>query len=286
MSDMPDMAMAVPPWLIVVHGLHDVAALLLLGMLGFRCLIAPVGSRDAVRLVALLALLTGGAWFLGEAASVASAASLSAALAAVPAYVGYFAVARVLLARMALLLLAGLLTAWPRPSWPYAALAVAALALATQPLIGHPWQTGWVPSLAEVAHVLAAGLWLGGLPSLLVALRKLPSGGHQRMLIRFGRLGYATVAVIALTGPLQALFLLGPWSRLWSTSYGHVLVVKTVLFVLALILAAENRFRLTPRLASTEWAGRTLLATVAQEAIMGLLIVLAAAWLASLAPGM
>ncbi len=277
---MPDMAMAVPPWLILVHFLHDAAALLLLGMLGFRCLIAPVGSQAATRLVALAALLAGAAWFLGEAASVSSATSLADAFAAIPAYLGYFFVARVLLARLALLALAGLLAPWPRLS-----LTAAALALATQPLLGHPWQTGWVPSLAEVPHVLAAGLWLGGLPSLLMALRLLPSGGHQLMVIRFSRLGYVAVAAILLTGPLQGLFLLDGWSHLWTTEYGHVLVVKTVLFVIALILAAENRFRLTPRLASTEWAGRALLATVAQEALVGLLIILAAAWLASLAPG-
>lgn len=278
-------AMAVPRWLILVHGLHDVAALALLGMLGFRCLIAPVGDRNAVRLVALAALLTGAAWFLGEAASVAGAASLRAMFAAIPAYLGYFFVARVLLARAALLLLAGLLA-----PWPLASLVAASLALATQPLLGHPWQAGLAPALAEVAHVLAAGLWLGGLPPLLVALRVLPAGEHQRLVLRFSRLGFVAVAAIALTGPLQAFFLLGGWSRLWTSEYGHVLVVKTVLFALALILAAENRFRLAPRLnpglSGTEWVGRALLVTVAQEALVGLLIVLAAAWLASLAPAM
>jgi putative copper export protein len=282
---MPDMAMAVPPWLILVHGLHDAAALLLLGMLGFRCLVAPVGRRRAIRLVAFVALLTGAAWFLGEAASVAGATTLTAALAAIPAYLRYFLVARALLARAALLLLAGLLAPWPRLS-----LAMAALALATQPLLGHPWQAGWVPSLAEVAHVIAAGLWLGGLPPLLAALRVLPAAEHQGLVLRFSRLGYVVVAVIALTGPLQAFFLVGAWSRIWSTAYGHVLVVKTVLFALALVLAAENRFRFAPRLnpgrSGAERAGRALLATVAQEALVGLLLILAAAWLASLAPGM
>ncbi len=272
-------AMAVPPWLVLAHGLHDVAALALLGQLGFRCFIAPVASRRAVLLLALAAGLTGGIWLLGEAGSVAGATSVPAALAAVPAYLGDFPVARVMLARLGLLAAAGLLVAWPR-----IALAFAAISLATQPLLGHPAQAGLAPAIADAAHVLAAGLWLGGLPPLLLALRQLPPGEHQRLLLRFGRLGLAMVAAIALTGALLVLTLLG-WSRLLSTQYGHVVVVKTMLFALALLLAAQNRYRFAPRLSSTAWAGRALRFTIAQEAFVGLLLILAAAWLASLAPG-
>jgi copper resistance protein D len=276
---MPMTAMAVPPWLVLAHGLHDAAALALLGQLGFRCLIAPVAYRRAALLASLAALLAGCVWFLGEAASVAGARDLGTTLATIPAYLRYFPVAHVLLARLALLAAAGLLVRWPR-----VAFGVAALGLATQPLLGHPVQAGLVPALADAAHVLAAGLWLGSLPPLLLALRQLPEGEHQRLLRYFSRLGLAMVAVIALTGALLSLMLLG-WQRLLTTEYGHVVVVKTTLFALALFLAAQNRYRFTPRLSSTPWARQALVATIAQEAFVGLLVVLAAAWLASLAPG-
>jgi putative copper export protein len=189
-----------------------------------------------------------------------------------------------LIKRLALLALAGVLASRPR-----LAFAMAGCALAMQPLLGHPAQAGAVPALAEAVHVLAAGLWLGGLPALFLALRRLPAAAHPALLRRFGRLGYGAVLAIALSGLLQAVFLLGAWQRLWSTEYGHAMVVKTVLFALALVLAAENRFLHLPRLEAGRRAGkqtqRQLAASLAQEALLGLLLILAAAWLASLPPG-
>jgi nitrogen fixation protein FixH len=55
-----------------------------------------------------------------------------------------------------------------------------------------------------------------------------------------------TVAVLAVTGLLRAVDELGTIGRLFSTSFGLALLVKTVLFAGVLVIAYVNRSRLVP----------------------------------------
>ena len=279
------MAMAaIPPWLILARGAQDALLAFAVGACGFGPLVALPGwdrERRWARGGALLALLAGAVWFLAEAASTASATSLGGAIAAVPDFLAYVPFARVLVLRLGLLVLALALAAWPLASF-----AAVTAATALQPWLGHAAQIGPVPSLAEAVHVTAAGLWLGGLPCLLAALRHRPAAEHKPMLRRFGRLGAVAVALLAATGLIQAGFMLGGPARLLTTQYGRTLVLKLWLFALALVAAAANRFLLVPRLDRAAWVPRALRATIAEEAMIGLLILLAAGWLASLAPGL
>jgi len=95
--------------------------------------------------------------------------------------------------------------------------------------------------LAVVVHVLAAGMWAGGIMAL-ASLRP-PDGwgsAQARALIeRFARVALLAFAVTALTGVLQATEQLRDVSDLWTTTYGLVLLVKcaAVLAMLGLSLA-------------------------------------------------
>ncbi len=103
---------------------------------------------------------------------------------------------------------------------------------------------------------------------------------------RFSPIGLACVLVLAGTGFAQALQLIGSLPALFGTAYGHIALMKIVLFLLALALAAINRLWLTDRLtASAPTARRNLLMSVAVETLFGLAIVTAAAFLASTVPG-
>ena len=95
--------------------------------------------------------------------------------------------------------------------------------------------------LAAVAHVLAAGVWGGGILAL-ASLR--PPGGwggaEARDLVgRFGRVAVVAFALTAFTGVIRAATMLGGPSDLWTTRYGEVLALKCagVLVILALSLA-------------------------------------------------
>jgi copper resistance protein D len=131
-------------------------------------------------------------------------------------------------------------------------------ALATCALAGHAGATESVPGLfhrsADVIHLLAAAMWLGGLAMLLAgALRRNSEpNAFARELTRFARSGTLIVAALVLTGVVNSLAILG-WPlppALWSSLWGAVLAAKLALFGVMLAIAALNRWRLTPALAA------------------------------------
>jgi len=76
-----------------------------------------------------------------------------------------------------------------------------------------------------------------------------------------------------------------------ASLYGRVLLAKIGIFGCMLMLAAANRFWLTPRLGADMQAGggsrapvRMLQASVVTETMLGLLALLAVAWLGTLQP--
>jgi len=75
----------------------------------------------------------------------------------------------------------------------------------------------------------------------------------------------------------QGQTIIGGWHELWQTEYGLWAVTKIVLFALLLAFAAANQFLL---------AHTKLRISVALEAAIGLLVVLAASVLVNLPPPM
>jgi len=126
-------------------------------------------------------------------------------------------------------------------------------------LSGHPGTQPPVALLfpANVLHVVAMALWVGGLASLLLILpaatRELEPGARARLLAavlaRFSPLALACVAAILLTGLGQAYAYVRHLDALLETAYGRAVLIKLVLLVGALIpLGAYNRYRSLPRL--------------------------------------
>jgi hypothetical protein len=61
-------------------------------------------------------------------------------------------------------------------------------------------------------------------------------------------MGYAAVALLAATGAINTLLLVGNVDSLAGTPYGRLLSLKILLFSVMVVLALINRFRLLPRL--------------------------------------
>jgi copper transport protein len=147
----------------------------------------------------------------------------------------------------------------PAP-WRLAALFVPLAFIALEPaLSGHPSTQSPVALLfpANVLHVLAVSVWVGGLASLLLILpaatRELEPPDRGRllaaMLARFSPLALACVALILLTGIGQAYAYVRDLDNLLDTAYGRAVLIKFLLLVGALIpLGAYNRHRSVPRL--------------------------------------
>ena len=116
---------------------------------------------------------------------------------------------------------------------------------------------------AATAHVLAAGVWAGGLLVLAVVLRPLA------VLDRDGRAGVALAAwrsfspvaavssgVLLATGVFEAGAHVGTWAALFRGVYGPAVLAKVAVVGVALSIAGYNTLVVNPRIAGT--VGRTL----------------------------
>ncbi|MFE7980189.1 copper resistance protein CopC [Streptomyces shenzhenensis] len=151
-----------------------------------------------------------------------------------------------LLARLALLLVAGVLLTRLRRRSPalLTAGAVLAVALALTWAAAEHASAGIQVPLAmasSVLHLLAVGVWLGGLAALLTTLHRAPDEVPAAVVVRFSRLAFAAVTVLVGTGVYQSWRGLGSWDALSSTSYGRILVAK--LAAVAVLLAVAGRSR-------------------------------------------
>ncbi|MER6995286.1 copper resistance protein CopC [Streptomyces sp. NPDC000410] len=125
---------------------------------------------------------------------------------------------------------------------------VAAGIAATWALSEHA-STGIQPGIAmpvDVLHLLAVAGWLGGLVTVLVALYRTPSL-ERTAVLRFSRVAFASVVVLALTGLYQSWRQVGSWSALTGTSYGQLLLLKIGLVAVLVGIAWISR-RWTARL--------------------------------------
>ena len=107
---------------------------------------------------------------------------------------------------------------------------IAALCLAPVPAVaGHALDPGLsrVNVVVDVLHVAAAAAWVG----VLVGLLAIRPPSMRRAVV----LAATAVAVVGVTGIVRACYELVEPSQLWTTSYGRVLIVKTALFLTALV---------------------------------------------------
>jgi putative copper export protein len=171
------------------------------------------------------------------------------------------------------------------------ALVAALLGIAALLEAGHSHAFAMADPLLTVSqaiHLLAAGAWLGGLAPLLLVVRDVPPADAQRTLRRFSPLALGCVLALCGTALFQGIALSGGWRGLFGTDYGAVLIAKAALFALLIAIGANNRLRLTPALGTgeAERGRRPLVQSIVLETALGLLVVLAAAALSGLEPGM
>jgi copper transport protein len=149
---------------------------------------------------------------------------------------------------------------WPRPRrWMIIAMGVGAAYLVCTPaLAGHASTqspiTIFLP--ADIVHVLAASVWVGGIACLLFALPAATrclepaerSGLLVGVLLRFSPLALGAVVAIALTGVVQAYIDVRTIHGLLHTTYGGLVLAKTALLLCLIALGWINRERLIPAL--------------------------------------
>lgn len=128
---------------------------------------------------------------------------------------------------------------------PWVGLIAAGGVLASYAFSGHVLTEPSVPYLlAVVVHVLAAGLWLGGLGAVALAARV---GGVpvRTALRRYAAIAIGALVVVVLTGVVAAVREVAHWYFLTWSGYGRVVIAKAALVaVIAVIgLVAWRRSR-------------------------------------------
>lgn len=207
------------------------------------------------------------------------------------------------IAALLVVILIAVLTGGGKRGWWLGLVALAAgWALATLAWNGHgaasEGRDGMVHLVADIVHLIVAGVWVGALAALiaLVMKRGVATEEHLRLTHRtlhgFSAVGTVVVALIVVSGLVNSWILVGP-DRLVSslgTLYGQLLALKLVLFTAMLGLAAVNRFRLTPafeRAIATGDAKAALVGlrtSLAIEAGAATAILALVAWLGTLQP--
>jgi copper transport protein len=134
-----------------------------------------------------------------------------------------------------------------------AAALVAVGLVATVTFAGHPttgrWQTLAIP--ADLVHVLAMSVWLGGLVIVLaVVLPFAVDPDAAEAVQRFSRLATGAVVALVLTGAFQSWRQVGHLSAL-NTDYGRALTWKLRIVVVMVAAAALSRT------AVRQWLDRT-----------------------------
>ena len=240
------------------------------------------------RVSLLMSIPLGIAWLGSETAALAGANGLRQTITALPAVIlqtdfGHLLVTQISLSAVSLIL-AG------RQTWQLgAATFCACIATLLEAWHLHAAAMSDTPLLiCEVAHVLAAAVWLGSLLPLALFLRVASPDAAILACRRYSRLGAVCVLALALTAFWQGWVLIGGLQALVASAYGWAALIKLALFLALIGFALRNRFELTPALAamSPQIARRDLRRSITVEASIGLLIVLVASLLASLPPGM
>lgn len=95
---------------------------------------------------------------------------------------------------------------------------------------------------ADVVHLAAVSLWLGGLTMLAVGvLPRRDDAELARVVPAFSRLALVCVAIIVATGVFQGWRQTRSIDALDSTTYGHLLIIKVVVFGVLVGLAWTAR---------------------------------------------
>jgi putative copper resistance protein D len=180
--------------------------------------------------------------------------------------------------------------------WPQAwrknagllSLVPAAMIIAASVLTSHSAsrvEGRWFLMTLTAGHYIATAAWIGGLPCLLLAKKRIAEGPPKEEVLRsFSRLAQISVAVLFVAGLGMSWKYVGSWDALYGTAYGVMLGAKIALFAVLLLLGAANFFIV--RGVKTGWtAGANSLLRFGEVEIgIGLSVILAAASMTSQPP--
>jgi copper resistance protein D len=185
------------------------------------------------------------------------------------------------------------ITSWRRGFLQTTLVWLSVIELASLAWAGHatatPGQFGFVHLLGDALHLLTSAFWPGSLVPLAAFLFLLLKSSQVEaiglaapVVRRFSANSLIAVAVMALTGLSNSIFMVGSIRALLTSAYGQILVSKLILFFAMIGFGAWNLFLLKPRIAveltavnlAQKSAVHLLLRNVLWEIGLGTLVIL------------
>ena len=142
----------------------------------------------------------------------------------------------------------------------------------------------WSLIALTVIHHAAGAAWIGGLPYLLVFLRRDREGAAAPVTQRFSRLAMMSVAALVGAGAGLGYLFVGSAAAFGGTTYGLMLAAKVVLTGMLLLFGALN-LRIVRAVRQGDTAGLLPLGRFAEAEVgIGFTVLLTAASLTSMPP--
>jgi copper transport protein len=145
--------------------------------------------------------------------------------------------------------------------------------------------SSWKSELADWVHLSAACLWIGGLVQLALVVLPLAPDVRRRTFLRFSTFATVLVALLIAAGTYLSILRLPHVHDLWTSGYGHVLLIKLALVAVALAWGAAHRFLVVPQVArGGDGIFTRLPRSVLGESLAGMAVLLVAAVLVDSKP--
>lgn len=122
--------------------------------------------------------------------------------------------------------------------------------------LGHVTNLSLFAQILLSTHVLAISLWIGSLYPLWKTSRLMNGFPLKERMHLFGKIAAVFVGVLIACGASIALLLLKDFNTLLHTPYGHGFIIKLLFVLSILLLAAFNKWYLTPRLQHPKFANQ------------------------------
>ena len=291
--------------IIASRAVHFAAVALLFGAPLFRLAVAPkqagVTAGGSLEIgAAIAALVSGIGWFAGVAADMGGSWADAATPDILQAVAFDTRFGHLWIGRLVLLLALIAVEALGHPSRGRDGVLTLLAAAFAASLVGvghgmtgsgHGAEIAWLHMLADMVHLLCAAAWIGGLVCLGLLLHRAITGREtldvaRAAVRRFSGVGYGAVALLLVSGCINALVLVPSPASLIESDYGRALLVKLALVAVMLAVALRNRLVLTPQIMGAVPATglKSLWRSVAAEQGIGLMVLAAAAWLGTIHP--
>jgi putative copper export protein len=147
--------------------------------------------------------------------------------------------------------------------------------------VDQVWPLAWLGRMVHSIHLLAAGLWLGTLAIMAMAIiPNLHGMTLARVIVRFSVAARSGAAAIVITGLISTVTYVRTVDDLVNTAWGRLLAIKLVLLLGVLAVGWWNWRVITPTLTlQSESSVGGLRRAVAIELALGVAMLIATAYL-------